>query len=143
MPLNMNSLQLSPRCQGPHPAFPRPLSTQCAPILLTQSSAAEAAFIGTLRNHYVRNGTVESFAPRFKAAPHRAYARTDGGATASASPAASSGEARLQAQEQALWAEREEELLDAQVGAALGRRPWHAQRWALPVGPGPAGLAPA
>lgn len=82
--------------------------------MLLEKGECEAAFIGTLRDHYTRNGTVESFAPRFQGAQNRAYARTAGSAAAATRPAASSGTARLQAQEQALWEEREEELADAQ-----------------------------
>ncbi|KAL4443954.1 hypothetical protein ABPG75_011691 [Micractinium tetrahymenae] len=80
--------------------------------VLLDKGESEAAFIGTLRTHYVRNGTAESFAPRFKAAPHKAYAGAHGGPPPRSN--AASGAVRLQAQEQALWEEREEELVDAQ-----------------------------
>ncbi|PSC75637.1 hypothetical protein C2E20_0967 [Micractinium conductrix] len=90
------------------------------PVLLDKGES-EAAFIATLRTHYTRNGTAESFAPSFKAAPHKTYSRTASGvagqragSAGSAGSAPRSGAARLQAQEEALWEEREEELLDAQ-----------------------------
>lgn len=73
-------------------------------------STAEDAFIGTLRTHYARNGTAESFAPAFAQHPQKTYSR--GRARDARARGAAGG---LAAQERALWEEREEELLDAQV----------------------------
>lgn len=67
---------------------------------------------GTLRTHYTRNSTAETFASKFASAPHKIYSRRD-------RPGAAAG-GSLQQQERALWEEREEELLDAQVGGWVG-----------------------
>lgn len=71
-------------------------------------------------SHYTRNGTAESFAPKFAKTPEKTYSR-NGRAGAAGSGAAPRGQpGGLAHQERALWEEREEELVDAQVGRHLG-----------------------
>ncbi|EFN56738.1 hypothetical protein CHLNCDRAFT_51510 [Chlorella variabilis] len=84
--------------------------------VMLDKGEAEASFIGALRSHYARNGTAESFAPKFSTSPHSAYG---GGGASEAPPGRSpgrsaTGPAWLEQQERQLWQEREEELVDAQ-----------------------------
>ena len=84
-------------------------------------AAAETAFIDTLRTHYTRNGTAESFAPKFAKSPTKTYSRNHHSSTCDADGGSGSGTAvgvprgGLVQQERALWEEREEELVDAQA----------------------------
>ena len=131
-------------CAWPRPALPGcaytrtcrayalPLADPCAALPPLGPGAAEAAFIGTLRTHFARNGTAESFAPKFAAAPLKTYSRSDrgGGAPEAAAPAAAPAPAAplsLADQERRLWEEREGELAEAQVrqgaAACYGCRP--------------------
>ncbi|PRW50907.1 hypothetical protein C2E21_5382 [Chlorella sorokiniana] len=99
----------------------RPAPRPAGGVLL-DNGEAEAAFIDTLRTHYTRNGTAECFAPKFSKSPTKTYSRN--GRPAGAGAGGSGGEAGgaaastppggLVQQEQALWEEREEELVDAQ-----------------------------
>lgn len=95
------------------------------PCFIASLCAAEGAFIATLRTHYTRNGTAESFAPKFSKSPTKTYsrnARAGGGASGgdAATGATGAPTGGLAQQERALWEEREEELVDAQVGKILG-----------------------
>lgn len=90
-------------------------------LLSSMPAAAETAFIDTLRTHYTRNGTAESFAPKFAKSPTKTYSRNHHSSTCDADGGSGSGTAvgvprgGLVQQERALWEEREEELVDAQV----------------------------